>query len=363
MQNPRLERRDGHYRIRVVIGGKRKNFICGRIADGRMKAEAKRRELLHQADHGQLRALDKITFRQLVGQFKEIRFTQLAQATRTAYDYCLGHLLPEIGDTQVKDITRLGVEQLLAEKSKTLAWHSVDQLLRTLRAILNCGVEWNLTATNPCVRIRHGKKADRFQKRILSPTDLQTLLASLDARTRSLVMLLVTSGLRISEAIALRWSDLDLLKCTITVRRKYYRGDLGEPKTAASKRTRWIGGLAQQLVQLRTEDQDGFIFGEGDHPIDEKNLLRRRLRPVLRRLGFYSAGMGWHSFRRWHITALQAIGGASSIEASKLNGHTTVVMTGDYTLVSPERERKLVTGLSRKLSPKADRKRQQRPAA
>lgn len=363
MQNPKLERRDGHYRIRVMVGGKRKNFICGRTAEGRKKAEGKRRELLHQADQGQLRAMEKMTFRQLVDRFKEIRFSQLAQATRTAYDYCLGHLLPEIGDTQVKDITRLGVEQLLAEKSKTLAWHSVDQLLRTLRAILNCGVEWNLTATNPCVRIRHGKKGDRFCKRILSPADLQTLLASLDANTGLLVRLLVTSGLRISEAIALRWSDLDLHDCTITVRRKYYRGDLGEPKTPAAKRTRWIGGLAPQLGQLRTDDQDGFIFGEGDHPIDEKNLLRRRLRPVLRRLGLYSAGMGWHSFRRWHITALQSIGGASSIEASKLNGHTTVVMTGNYTLVSPERERKLVSGLSRKLLPRAEKKRQRRRAA
>ena len=100
--------------------------------------------------------------------------------------------------------------------------------------------------------------------------------------------LLVTSGLRISEAIALRWSDLDLLRGAITVRRKYYRGDLGEPKTPAAKRTRWIGGLAQELLQLRNQDQDGFIFGEGDHPINEKNLIRRRLRPVLRRLGLYS---------------------------------------------------------------------------
>jgi hypothetical protein len=66
--------------------------------------------------------------------------------------------------------------------------------------------------------------------------------------------------------------------------------------------------------------------------------------------------MGWHSFRRLHITALQSIAGASSIEASKLNGHTTVVMTGDYTIVSPERERKLVAGLSKGLLPKATKR-------
>ena len=48
----------------------RRNFICGRIADGRKQAEAKRREVLHQADGGKLRATDKLTFRQLVDRFK-----------------------------------------------------------------------------------------------------------------------------------------------------------------------------------------------------------------------------------------------------------------------------------------------------
>ena len=234
MQNPRLERRDDHYRIRLIVGGKRRNFVCGRISDGRKKAEAKRRELLHQVDHGRLCAPDKITFQQLVDRFREVRFPQLAQATRTAYQYCLGHLLPEIGSIQVKDITRLAVEQLLTKKGKTLSWHSVDQLLRTLRAILNCAVEWNLIVGNPCVRIRHGKKADRFKKRILSPAELRSLIEALDAtqdaRTGLLVRLLVTSGLRISEAIALCWSDLDMSNCTVTVRRKYYRGDLGNQR-------------------------------------------------------------------------------------------------------------------------------------
>jgi integrase len=345
MQNPRLERRDGHYRIRLVIAGRRRNFVCGRIADGRKAAEKRRREILHQADHSRLCAPDKVTFQTLVDRFREVRFPQLAMATQRAYDYCLGHLLPEIGPCPVAELSRLSVEQLLARKSKTLAWHSVDQLLRTLRAILNSGVDWNLIPANPCARIRHGKRADRFGKRILPPADLQTLLASLDADTGRLVRLLVTSGLRISEAAALRWSDLDPVAETIIVRRKFYRGDLGEPKSPASKRVRWIGGLAQQLLSARNGDGDGFIFGDGDHPIDEKNLLRRRLRPVLKSLGLYTPGAGWHAFRRWHITMLQSIAGASSIEASKLNGHTTVIVTANYTLVAPDREKQLVRGL------------------
>jgi integrase len=43
-------------------------------------------------------------------------------------------------------------------------------------------------------------------------------------------------------------------------------------------------------------------------------------------------GFGLHSFRRANITWRQEVGG-SAIEASKIAGHATVSMTGDYTIV------------------------------
>ena len=49
-------------------------------------------------------------------------------------------------------------------------------------------------------------------------------------------------------------------------------------------------------------------------------------------------GMGLHSFRRANITWRQGVGKASAIEASKIAGHATVSMTGDYTFVDVERQ-------------------------
>jgi integrase len=48
--------------------------------------------------------------------------------------------------------------------------------------------------------------------------------------------------------------------------------------------------------------------------------------------------MGLHSFRRANITWRQGVGKASAIEASKIAGHATVNMTGDYTFVDIERQ-------------------------
>ncbi len=48
--------------------------------------------------------------------------------------------------------------------------------------------------------------------------------------------------------------------------------------------------------------------------------------------------LGLHCFRRANITWRQGMGRASAIEASKIAGHATVSMTGDYTLVPVERQ-------------------------
>ncbi len=48
--------------------------------------------------------------------------------------------------------------------------------------------------------------------------------------------------------------------------------------------------------------------------------------------------IGLHSLRRANITWRQGVGRASAIEASKIAGHATVSMTGDYTFVDIERQ-------------------------
>ena len=59
-------------------------------------------------------------------------------------------------------------------------------------------------------------------------------------------------------------------------------------------------------------------------------------------------GLGPHSFRRANITWRQQVGG-TSIEASKIAGHSDLEMTGEYTCVSPERQNQLTRRIQQKL--------------
>ncbi len=162
-----------------------------------------------------------------------------------------------------------------------------------------------------------------------------------------LVRLLAVTGLRISEAAGLRWSDIDWQRGTVSVQRRWYRGDLDTPKTPASLRPRWVGPLLAELKQLQPAG-DGYLFaGEDGQPLDEQKALRDEVRPVLRRIGL-PAGNGWHCLRRLHVSLLQQAGG-SGLEVMKLVGHTSLTVTEKYTVVEQAREQVLVSGVCERL--------------
>jgi|SRR5665213_1731510 len=65
--------------------------------------------------------------------------------------------------------------------------------------------------------------------------------------------------------------------------------------------------------------------------------VRQALKRAAAAEGCDFAGLGPHSFRRANITWRQEVGG-SSIEASKIAGHSTVRMTEEYTKIQLTRQ-------------------------
>lgn len=354
-QQPRLElRRDvrqPHWRIRAFVesptGLRRRNFIIGYKGEISLKEARRRRlELLAKINRGEFRDSGGLTFRELVEKFTELRMPTLKTSTQEFYRDTLRRcILPHFGDYRLERIGRLQVEQFAAGLGK-LAWSTRKGVFATLCAVLNAAVEWRLMESNPARGIRLGQRTARYQKAIPSAEQFRAIVAALNANLGLLVTLLAVTGLRISEAVALRWSDIDWERETVMVQRRLYRSTgLDSPKTAASVRPRWIGPIADALRMRRPSGEaDGYIFEIGD----ERSVLRKHLRPVLRRLGL-PEGSGWHTFRRLHTSLLQAVGG-SSLEVSRLVGHTDQATTARYTVLSPGREVELVGGVYRQLT-------------
>lgn len=164
----------------------------------------------------------------------------------------------------------------------------------------------------------------------------------------------ISTGTRISEAVGLQLKHVDLDKGTIKIQQRHCRGDVDEPKTKNSKRVLALGTLVDRYrVWIQTKSiakpDDWIFFQNNDRtkPMWDSGV-RKELKKAAKDAKCDFPGFGLHSFRRANITLRQE-SGASAIEASKIAGHATVNMTGDYTVIQLERQEELTRAIQRRL--------------
>jgi integrase len=94
------------------------------------------------------------------------------------------------------------------------------------------------TQANPArlVRVADVSKRQR-QPRPLRMSAFQIFVRHLDEPFRTIACLSVCFGLRISECLALKWSDISWLEAKLSIQRSIVRQPVGDVKTAYSKKT------------------------------------------------------------------------------------------------------------------------------
>src|SRR5207247_2420081 len=127
----------------------------------------------------------------------------------------------------------------------------------------------------------------------LTEDELRAFLAALPAEWRLFFEFLAHSGLRIGEAVALTWSDIDLGKKRVHVRRRLYRGRFDAPNSRYALRSVPLSaGIAQQLWRLRgpaADEAPVFPSKTATH-LDQSHLFSRVLKPAAHRAGVPWAG-------------------------------------------------------------------------
>jgi integrase len=150
------------------------------------------------------------------------------------------------------------------------------------------------------------------ESRFLTREELRRLLAAIPDQWRPLFDLLALTGLRISEAIGLRWCDLDLDRqvSRLHVRQAIVRGIVGAPKSRHGIRSLPISSdLAQRLTERRPTGARpaDLVFTRADGQWLRPEYLRRYvLRPAVARAGI--APLGLHAPRHTCAALLVAKG-------------------------------------------------------
>jgi integrase len=195
-----------------------------------------------------------------------------------------GHVLPFFRGARLSDVERVDVRRLVAKlEGRGLSPASVVKNLTPLRAMFATALDDGLVSANPCAGIRVNRRRaegdEHFEAKAMTRAELARLLAAMPDRWRLLFELLAKTGLRISEALGLEWSDVEFGSTPrLHVRRQYYRGALRQLKTHAGRRDLPLSdGLAKALLRARPGDGRGPVFATRDG----QRLADRNVRRVL----------------------------------------------------------------------------------
>lgn len=214
---------DGHRRRRSVYGHTAKEVMAKKRAveleQSQGRATATRRPP-RLSEFGASWITDHLAADLAGGRLAESTFAQY----RDLWDR---HIGPDLGHLRLDELQPPVLRQWLSRKAqatslatgKPLSARSVQLIHAVLRRALNDAKDDGLLHDNPMGKV----KAPRLTRRPVTPLSIeQTARFLAVARADhlwALWLLLLTVGLRVNEALALRWSDLDLEQATVDVRR------------------------------------------------------------------------------------------------------------------------------------------------
>jgi len=254
------------------------------------------------------------TVEQLVTHYRERELPSKAHSTRAVYEsYIRTWVVPHWGVRSVWDVKTVAVEEWL--RGLPLANGSKAKVRNVMHALFNHAMRHEWAEKNPITLVRQSAKRLRTPD-VLDVDEIQALLSELEDPFWTMVFLAATTGLRVSELLGLKWSDIHFDTLEIHLSRAIVDGVVGEMKTEASRKPLALdSGLAQVLVDWcgRTpynRDED-WIFASpeklGRQPYWPDSALRRAVRPAAVRAGIVKH-IGWHTFRHSFATLLKANG-------------------------------------------------------
>ena len=166
----------------------------------------------------------------------------------------------------------------------------------------------------------------------MTTAELATVLALMPERHRLFFRLLASTGLRISEAIALQWQHLVLDGSSphVKVRRALVKGWMGPPTSDYGRRDVPLGhDLVLALREARRDSEwpgaEDLVFpAMNGSPLDVSNLRRRALDPAAEEADV--AWIGFHTFR--HTCATMLFGaGRNVVQVQRWLGHHSAAFT------------------------------------
>ena len=323
------------------------------VKGSRQDAERYRTKILRELDTGDFVQASRQTVAELLIEWLTVSVKPRVRR-RTHEDYTRivrAELIPRLGHRPLARLATSEIQALYAAMTaRGVSPRSVRYAHAVLSGALKQAVRWQRIARNPASLVDLPRQTRREMRALDEVQARKFILAAAETEFGALWLLLISSGLRPSEALALRWSDMEGGR--LHVQRALTRFSDGtfefnEPKTARGRR---VVALPESMVSvLRAHRQQqvadrlragptwadqNLIFATSvGAPLDFRALVRRHFTKILRSAGVPTIRP--YALRHTCATLLLQAGQNPRIVSERL-GHESVALTLDtYSHVLP----------------------------
>jgi integrase len=233
-----------------------------------------------------------VTVTQLVKHYTDNELPGKAHSTQRTVETSLNvWISPKWGEYRLSDVRTVEIESWL--HALPLANATKAKVRNVMHVIFAHACRHELLQRNPISLVRQSAKRKRTPD-VLDAEELKKLLANLQNPSRALVFLTAATGLRVSEALGLKWSDVDFGAGIINLGRAVVHQHVGEMKTEASEKpVPMDGALATALRDWGTQtpyrQPEDWVFASpkmnGKQPYWPETPLKCFVLPAAKRLG------------------------------------------------------------------------------
>lgn len=329
---------DGNWYFDFRLKGKRHRGFAGKTKEqARNRLTKLRAELLDVAWGFKKPPSEDVTFEKFADEFLEIyckpnkRSWQQDELTLEGLKtFFKGRTLRSIGP---KLIEKFKAERKVEESKttgNTVSPATVNRALALLKTLFSKSVEWDKLETSPAARVKKLKEPPN-RERILTKEEARRLLAAASPDLRPVLITALGTGMRKGEILALKWTDLDLVRGIITV---------SISKSGKSRKIPMSGAVAVSLGAIPRRGE--FVFWNTDTKtriLDVKTAFKSACRRAKKDPADKKApgivGVRFHDLRHTFATWWVAAGG-DLVALSKILGHSSIMMTMRYAHATPE---------------------------
>lgn len=347
------------YMLQAYLGvdpftGKQKRTTRRGFKTQKEAKKAERELLLSVEENGLPSGKTKTTFKEIANLWFESYQNTVKPTTARNLEFKLNAMIRDyFKDIQISDITVVFCQDLFLKLSKRYVMYA--SYASILNRIMKYAVLLDIINTNPLDKVIKPKSKEVKKKDNCYTKDELNKFLSVAKKDSSQVFYILShtiayTGMRIGEALALKWSDINFTDKTISINHTLVTVDgkkvLQTPKTKASKR---IISVDQYTLKLLKEWQleqkkaffklgkpylhgDNFIFTNSFGELYFSNEIRKIMSRLIKRNGLKQISP--HGLRHTHASLLFE-SGIQPKEISDRLGHTNIKTTLDlYTHIN-----------------------------